>query len=74
MYMLHNFYYVNAVINFHIQTSVAQLAKASSCPFHVQHKLWSLAAPIQCRSYKWSMRMSFTIQILPHTPSWCTQG
>jgi hypothetical protein len=38
--MLHNFYYVNNVINSHIQTSVAQLAKASSCPYHVQHKLW----------------------------------
>jgi len=40
MYMLHNFYYVNNVIISHIQTSVAQIAKASGCPYHVQHKLW----------------------------------
>jgi hypothetical protein len=37
--MLHNFYYVNNVIISHIQTSVAQIAKASGCPYHVQHKL-----------------------------------
>ena len=35
--MLHNFYYANTVINSHTQTSAAQLAQASSCPFHVQH-------------------------------------